>query len=310
MHKPVLCDEVIEALNIKPNGCYIDATFGRGGHSRAILAKLSANGHLWVIDQDPSAIEVANSLAAQDKRLTVCHARFDVLQAYCVEQGISGKVDGILLDLGVSSPQLDDPSRGFSFMQAGPLDMRMDTSQGQSAGEWLAAAPEGEIADVLYTYGEERFSRRIAKAIVTARAEAPIETTDRLAEIIKKANPAWEKHKHPATRSFQAIRIYINQELTTLEDTLRQTLAVLAPGGRLAVISFHSLEDRIVKQFIQHHAKPAPLPRVLRHLPIMEDQPAFIPDLKMIGRKLRPSDAEIDTNPRARSALLRVAEKI
>jgi 16S rRNA (cytosine1402-N4)-methyltransferase len=308
-HQPVLCAEVITALNIRPNGQYIDATFGRGGHSRAILSKLNTKGRLLVIDQDPSAITVANILAAQDKRLSVCHARFDALAAYCVEQNIAGKVDGILLDLGVSSPQLDAAERGFSFMQAGPLDMRMNPTTGQSAAAWLATATETEIADVFHYYGEERFARRLAKAIVEARALSPIEATDQLAGIIKQAHPAWEKHKHPATRCFQAIRIFINEELSTLENTLEQTIAVLAPGGRLAVISFHSLEDRLVKQFMQRQAKPPVEPVALRRLPTPSNQMIFQPCFRLIGKKIRPTAEEVGDNPRSRSALLRVAER-
>ena len=308
-HLPVLCSEVIAALNIRPEGQYIDATFGRGGHSRAILSQLGNKGRLLVIDQDPKAIESAYTLAAKDKRLTVCHARFDALHTLCVEQAILKKVDGILLDLGVSSPQLDTAERGFSFMQAGPLDMRMNPTTGRSAAEWLAIASEAEIADVFHHYGEERFARRLAKAIVETRAAAPINTTDRLAGIIKQAHPAWEKHKHPATRCFQAIRIFINEELTVLEKVLEQTLHVLAPQGRLAVISFHSLEDRIVKQFMQQQAKPPLESRALRRLPVHSNQAAFQPRLHIVGKKIKPSQAEISGNPRARSALLRVAER-
>jgi 16S rRNA (cytosine1402-N4)-methyltransferase len=307
-HKPVLCKEVLEGLNIRPEGQYIDATFGRGGHSRAILSQLNAKGHLWVIDQDPSAIAEAQVLANQDPRLSVCHARFDALQTYCIEHHLMGKIDGILFDLGVSSPQLDTAERGFSFMHAGPLDMRMNPAEGKSAAEWIAAASEKEIAEVFFQYGEERFSRRLAKAIVAARAVGPINTTVQLAEIIKQAHPAWEKHKHPATRCFQAIRIFINQELITLERTLEQTVAILATKGRLVVISFHSLEDRLVKQFMQRQAKPPLQSAATRRLPI-PDQIAFQPTLRLIGRKIRPTEGEIQENPRARSALLRVAEK-
>ncbi|MEY3182993.1 MAG: S-adenosyl-methyltransferase MraW [Pseudomonadota bacterium] len=308
-HQPVLCVEAIAALNIRPDGHYIDATFGRGGHSRAILSHLSPQGRLLVIDQDPSAIEVANIMATQDTRLSVCHARFDALESHCMAEDILGKVDGVLLDLGVSSPQLDTPERGFSFMQAGPLDMRMNPTTGQSAAAWIASATESEIADVFYRYGEERFSRRLSKAIVEARSTAPIETTDRLADIIKRAHPAWEKHKHPATRCFQAIRIFINEELSALENALAQTLSVLAPHGRLAVISFHSLEDRIVKQFMQRQAKPPLASRALRRLPTLQEEVAFTPRLRIIGKKIRPTAVEVQENPRARSALLRVAER-
>jgi 16S rRNA (cytosine1402-N4)-methyltransferase len=308
-HQPVLCAEVITALNIQPQGRYIDATFGRGGHSRAILSQLSAKGRLWVIDQDPSAIAAAHVLAAQDKRVSVCHARFDAMGAYCAEQNIAGKVDGILLDLGVSSPQLDEAERGFSFMQSGPLDMRMNPKEGYSAAAWLATATESEIADVFHHYGEERFARRLAKAVVVARAISAIETTDQLAAIIKQAHPAWEKHKHPATRCFQAIRIFINEELTTLEHTLAQTIPVLAPKGRLAVISFHSLEDRLVKQFMQKAAKPPVEPPALRRLPVPNNGAIFEPRLRIIGKKMRPTAEELQNNPRSRSALLRVAER-
>lgn len=308
-HQPVLCAEVMAGLNIRPSGQYIDATFGRGGHSRAILSRLNAEGRLLVIDQDPSAITAANILAAQDRRLSVYHARFDALATYCAEQNIAGKVDGILLDLGVSSPQLDTAERGFSFMQAGPLDMRMNPTKGQSAAVWLATATEAKIAEVFHYYGEERFARRLARAIVEARALAPIETTDQLAAIIKQAHPAWEKHKHPATRCFQAIRIFINEELIALERTLAQTIGILAPGGRLVVISFHSLEDRLVKQFMQQQAKPPVESPALRRLPTLNAQAIFQPRLRLIGKKIRPTAAEVHDNPRSRSALLRVAER-
>ena len=291
-------------MNIQPDGCYIDGTFGRGGHSAAILQKLGENGRLLALDKDPQALRYGQQQFSSDPRFNLVQSSFADLQRVAVQQGVLGKVNGLLLDLGVSSPQLDDASRGFSFQQDGPLDMRMDTSQGQSAADWLSVAKEDEIASVLRTYGEERFARRIARAIVNQRAEQPIVTTGQLAALISKANPSRERNKHPATRSFQAIRIYINRELEDLQSCLQQSLQVLAAGARLVVISFHSLEDRIVKRFMKELARPEVIPR---GLPVPESarKPGL---LELVGKAVKPSAGEIQDNPRARSAIMRVAE--
>lgn len=305
-HVTVLLNEAVEALVTCPDGRYIDGTFGRGGHSRLILKQLSAAGHLLGIDKDPRAIATGEALAAQEPRFQIAHRSFAEIETLTAEQGWSGQVDGILLDLGVSSPQLDDPERGFSFMHDGPLDMRMDTSQGMSAADWIARAPEKEIADVLFRFGEERHSRRIARAIVAARQDTPITRTLQLAEIVKAANPSWEKHKHPATRSFQGIRIHINRELADLEDVLDRAVRQLRPGGRLVIISFHSLEDRMVKRFIRDAARgDTHLPP---GIPLTEDQ--IERRLKPIGKAIKPSAEEIEVNVRSRSAVMRVAEKL
>jgi len=304
-HETVLKQEAVTALSIEPDSCYVDATFGRGGHARAILEQLSPNGQLLVFDKDPEAIVAAETLRGEDARVTVTHGAFAELGAFAEQHEMVGDVAGILFDLGVSSPQLDDPERGFSFMRDGPLDMRMNPAQGVSAEQWVNSAGEKEIADVLYEFGEERHSRRMARAIVLARQEAPITRTARLAEIIKQANPAWEKDKHPATRAFQGIRIFINGEFDELTQGLEQALAVLQVGGRLVVISFHSLEDRIVKKFIALQTKGDNFPR---DLPVTQDM--LNPRLRTIGKAVKPSAAEIAHNPRARSAVMRVAEKI
>lgn len=303
-HVSVLLNEALEGLAVRPQGLYIDGTFGRGGHSRAILRQLSEGGQLLGFDKDPEAIRVGNQLAAEDGRFVVVQRSFAELAEEARARGLHGKVDGVLLDLGVSSPQLDDPQRGFSFLNDGPLDMRMNPAAGQSAAQWINSAAEADIATVLWEYGEERFSRRMARAIVERRAEQPFTRTADLAEVIKQANPAWEKHKHPATRAFQGIRIFINRELEDLSAGLQAALEVLAPGGRLAVISFHSLEDRQVKQFMRREAKGAPLPR---DLPVRDADIQV--SLKLIGKAIKPSAAEVAANPRARSAVLRVAEK-
>lgn len=303
-HIPVMLDAVLEGLNIHPEGIYIDATFGRGGHARAILDKLNQSGRLLVLDRDPEAIFEAHALAAKDKRLTVKQGSFKNLYTWCEAEDLIGKVDGILFDLGVSSPQLDSANRGFSFKNDGPLDMRMDPSTGISAADWLNSAEETAISTVLQTLGEERFHRRIARAIVAGRNAAPITTTRQLAEIVSKANPAWEKIKHPATRSFQAIRIFINNELEEITLGLDQALEILANGGRLAVISFHSLEDRLVKRFIQKHEKGDEHPI---GLPILASQ--MNQRLRRLGRSIKPMEGEIAKNKRARSAILRLAEK-
>lgn len=304
-HRPVLLDESVQALNIKADGVYVDATFGRGGHSAAVLAQLSADGRLLGIDKDPQAIATAHARFAADERFSIHQGSFAELADIAAAAGVAGQVDGVLMDLGVSSPQLDDASRGFSFLRDGPLDMRMNPDQGLSAAEWLAKAKAGDIARVLKEYGEERFAKRIAGAIVAAREEAPIETTARLAEVVKAANPKWEKDKHPATRAFQGIRIFINRELDDLDDCLARVIDVLAPGGRLAVISFHSLEDRKVKRFMRDQARGDDFPA---GLPVTQDQ--LNPKLKVIGKAIYAGAEELKVNPRARSAVLRVAEKV
>lgn len=305
LHRPVLLQEAVEGLAVRADGVYMDATFGRGGHSRAILARLGEKGRLIALDRDPQAYAAGQMLAGNERRFTVYRAAFSMLERIATEAGVSGRVDGVLLDIGVSSAQLDDPVRGFSFIQAGPLDMRMDPESGESAAEWLAHASEDDIAHVLFTLGEERHARRIAKAIVTERVAAPITDTLQLADIVSRASPRHDRHKHPATRSFQAIRIFINRELEELGSCLEQCLKVLAPAGRLAVISFHSLEDRIVKRFIRDHSRlPPPDPRA----PWLE--PKGNPQLKTLGKAILPSEQETRDNPRARSAVLRVAERL
>ena len=304
-HETVLMQEAVDALVVSDNGVYVDATFGRGGHSRAILERLGSNGRLVVFDKDPEAISVAKEIQETDGRLELAHAPFSELEEWMVAKELSGCVDGILFDLGVSSPQLDVAERGFSFLRDGPLDMRMNPGVGVSAAEWVNSAAEKDIADVLYQYGEERHSRRMARRIILERAEKPISTTGELAEIIKQANPAWERDKHPATRAFQGIRIFINDELSELDKGLEQALAVLKVGGRLVVISFHSLEDRIVKRFISTQAKGDNFPR---GLPVSQD--LLNPRLKAIGKRVKASSVEVEKNPRARSAVMRIAEKI
>lgn len=304
-HLPVLLEEVIANLSVKPEGIYVDATFGRGGHSQAILSKLSANGRLIAIDKDPLAVAYARQQFAHDKRFSIHHGSFADLKKFLQDESIYGKVDGILFDLGVSSPQLDDAERGFSFMRDGKLDMRMDTMSGIDAATWIATVQEQELARVLWEYGEERDSRRIARFIVAARAEAPITSTHQLAEIVKKAIPKWPKDKHPATKSFQAIRIEINQELEDLKQGLAQALDALCVQGRLLVISFHSLEDRLVKRFMQQEERGGEFPA---GLPVKQD--SYHPRLRRNGKAIKPSQQEIDANPRARSAVLRIAEKL
>ena len=302
-HIPVMRDEAVGALAVRPDGLYVDATFGRGGHSHAILDLLGAEGRLLAFDKDADAIEVAQRRFGDDPRFDIVHASFAELAAVIVERGLAKKVDGLLLDLGVSSPQLDDPERGFSFSQDGPLDMRMDRSHGRSAAQWLAEAEEDEIATVLRDYGEERFARRIARAIVAHRAQAPLERTTELADLVTRACPVKEKHKHPATRTFQGIRIFINRELNDLEVCLRDSLEILARGARLVVISFHSLEDRIVKRFMRDAERGPKLPK---GLPVRHSE--YAGRLRVLGRSQRASDDEIAANPRARSAILRIAE--
>ncbi len=305
MHQPVLMKEVLSQLAIKPDGFYVDATFGRGGHSKALLDALNENGRLFCIDKDPDAIQYAEKYFAKDARFSIQQGSFADLKRFLVNQELFGQVDGILFDLGVSSPQLDDAARGFSFMRNGALDMRMDNSKGESAAQWIARVPEKELANVLWEYGEERFSRKIAHAIVKARAENPITTTETLSAIIKKAHPAWPKGKNPATQSFQAIRMKINNELGDLEQGLAQCIDALRIGGRLCVISFHSLEDRIVKHFMQKEEQGIALPS---KLPIKKENSVL--KFKRIGRAIKPSMGEMENNPRSRSAVLRVGEKI
>lgn len=304
-HHPVMLEEVLAALRIRADGVYVDATFGRGGHAFAILQRLEKDGRLIAIDKDPWAVEVAKERSARDRRLNIYQGTFAMLEYYAEAESVSGKVNGVLFDLGVSSPQLDTAERGFSFLREGPLDMRMDPLRGESAAAWLAHAAESDIAYVLKAFGEERFAKRIARAIVRARQATPIETTKQLADIVATANPAWERDKHPATRTFQAIRIYINRELEDLEQGLPQALRILAPGGRLAVISFHSLEDRIVKRFMRDQARGGDIPH---GLPVTSS--AFKPALRIVGKPTFPTSKEVDANPRARSAVLRVGEKL
>ncbi len=304
-HQPVLLDEVLEGLAIKPEGIYLDGTFGRGGHAAGILQQLGAKGRLLAMDQDPQAVEVAKQRFGEDARFEIVHGNFEGLIDIVNQRGLYRNIDGILLDLGVSSPQLDDAGRGFSFLKPGPLDMRMNPTVGESAAEWLSHVSEQELIQVLREYGEERFAKRIAHAVVTQRVQTPIDDTLQLAELISAAVPKKEKHKHPATRSFQAIRIFINRELDVLEKALHSAVDVLAPGGRLAVISFHSLEDRIAKRFMRDISRGPQLPK---DLPIMESDIQV--DFKIIGKAIKPSEEEVSRNPRARSSVLRVLEKL
>lgn len=303
-HYSVLLNESIDALNIQGDGIYIDGTFGRGGHSRVILDKLGPEGRLIGIDQDPQAVEYANT-HFNDPRFEIQHGSFDKVAEYCERRGITGKVNGLLLDLGVSSPQLDEAERGFSFMRSGPLDMRMNPEEGLSAKEWLKQVDEKTLAKVLKQYGEERFAGRIARVIKEASDKDELQTTLDLAELVRKASPKTEKNKHPATRTFQAIRIAVNQELDVLKNVLEAAVAILAPGGRLAVISFHSLEDRIVKQFIRDQSTMKDL---------FPDSPILLeviePVLKKIGKPVFPSEEECRVNSRSRSAVLRIAERL
>ena len=303
-HITVLLNEAVDVLNIRPSGIYVDGTFGRGGHSRLILSRLNEQGRLIVFDKDPAAIAVAQELARQDQRVSVFHQGFSHFDAACTELGIL-QIDGALFDLGISSPQIDDASRGFSFRFDAPLDMRMDTTRGESAAEWLMHADEQEIHEVIKNYGEERFSRQIARTIVAKRVEAPIHTTGQLAEIAAQCVRSREKGQHPATRTFQAIRIYINRELDEVAQVLPQVTARLNTHGRLAVIAFHSLEDRIVKQFMREHSTHAPLPKwaAVREADLPK------PPLKIVGKPIKAGAEELNYNPRARSAILRVAER-
>ncbi len=301
-HTPVLLHEALDALKVRPDGVYVDCTFGRGGHSRALLARLGASGRLVALDRDLAAVTAAREIV--DERFTIVHAAFADLRQALVAIGVGG-VDGVLLDLGMSSAQLDAPQRGFSFRRDGPLDMRMDTSQAETAADWLARASEREIAEVIGRYGEERFAKSIAAKIVAARAREPIASTQQLAAIVAAAVHTREAGQDPATRTFQALRIHVNQELAQLSLVLPQCVELLNPGGRLAVISFHSLEDRIVKQFMREESKRDRMPL---GLPVRASELAPA-RLRLVGRPLRPSAAEVAANPRARSAILRVAER-
>jgi 16S rRNA (cytosine1402-N4)-methyltransferase len=300
-HVPVLLEEAVAALRVRPDGVYVDGTFGRGGHSAAILALLGVRGRLLAFDQDPAA---AAAGAVADRRLELIHGRFSTMTEALAARGVS-RVAGVLLDLGVSSPQLDEADRGFSFAKEGPLDMRMDPTRGETAADWLNRATEQEIREVIAGYGEERFAKQVAGAIVAARGREPFRTTGQLAQVVGDAVRTREPGRHPATRTFQALRIHVNQELEELEVTLPQALRLLEPGGRLAVISFHSLEDRRVKRFMRDAATGDRLPRgvPVRAREIPE------PPLRVVGRAIRPSAAEVAANPRARSATLRVAER-
>jgi len=305
-HISVLLEESIDGLAIDPDGCYIDCTFGRGGHSGLILSKLSPQGRLIAIDRDPTAIAAAEKFK-DDERFLIEHYGFADLAEIAEKHQLTGKVNGILLDLGVSSPQLDEAERGFSFMKDGPLDMRMDTTRGQTAAQWLATADVEDITWVLRTFGEEKHAWRIANAIVDARDETPFTRTSQLAKLIKTTAPQREIKKHPATRSFQAIRIYINSELEQIEKVLAASLNVLATEGRLVVISFHSLEDRLVKQFMKKQSQGKQVPR---GLPIREEELQKGKKLQLIGRKLKPSKTEVEENVRSRSSVLRIAQRL
>jgi 16S rRNA (cytosine1402-N4)-methyltransferase len=304
-HIPVLGDEVVQALNLRRDGVYVDATFGRGGHARAILSRLSSQGRLVALDRDAQAIDFAQKNFSNDSRVAIYHAAFSNLSSVVDAENLQGRVDGVIFDLGVSSPQLNQAERGFSFGKDGPLDMRMDATHGETAAEWLALANEKEIADVIFQYGEERLSRRIAKAIVRERERGPIERTGQLQAIVAGAVPKREPGQDPATRTFQAIRIFINRELDEIAQALPQAVKALAPHGRLAVISFHSLEDRIVKQFFKRSSRDEVTPP---KLPVRHG--AFTPTLALVGKAVRPAPGEVARNPRARSAILRVAERL
>ena len=302
-HITVLLHEAVEALSIRPDGVYVDGTFGRGGHSRAILARLGPSGRLIAFDRDPVAVAAGQAL--QDPRFELVHAPFSDFAEALAERGVE-KVDGVLLDLGVSSPQLDEAERGMSFRFDAPLDMRMDTTRGVTAAEWLAEAPVADITRVLREYGEERFAYEIAKAVVAARSGGHVATTGQLAALVEKAVRTREPGQHPATRTFQALRICVNQELEELSLVLPQVVAALAAGGRLVVISFHSLEDRIVKRFMRDESRPPQLPA---RLPVRAaDLPK--PRLGLVGKAVRPSDAEVAANARSRSAVMRIAERM
>jgi len=304
-HTAVLLKEAVEALISDKDGFYVDATAGRCGHSREILKVLSATGRLLAIDKDPSAIAAGEKLFSGEPRFSIAHGSFVEMGELVAAQNMQGRVSGILVDLGVSSPQLDEAERGFSFSRDGPLDMRMDSSRGMTAADWISSVTETELVRVLKVYGEERFARRITRAIIAARAETAITRTVQLAKIIAEAHPAWEVGRHPATKSFMAIRLFINGELEELSALLEQVVDILAPGGRLVVISFHSLEDRLVKRFIREQAQGKPIPR---GMPVTEDM--IQRTLKLCGKAIKPSPEEVAGNVRSRSAIMRVAEKL
>ena len=302
-HQPVLLNETLQGLQIIPNGAYVDCTFGRGGHSRAILQKLGEKGQLLAFDKDPEAVASVATSLKNDARFTLIHGAYTGLEKQVQTRNLGNRINGILLDLGVSYPQLATAARGFSFQHDGPLDMRLDNSQGMTAATWLRRATKDDIARVLHKFGDERFARRIAKAIVSRRAKTAITRTRQLAELVAVALPNKTKNKHPATRTFQAIRIFINRELDELEALLTQAMNVLAIKGRLLVISFHSLEDRLVKRFMRRQARGGDIPSAI---PVTAE--VFKPKLKIVGKPIRPGAVELGANPRARSAILRIAE--
>ena len=306
MHVTVLLEEAVDSLGVKPSGVYIDGTFGFGGHSRLILEKLDESGRLIAFDKDMSAVTTGQTI--KNKNFHITHSRFSRIKQELEKLGVS-QADGILLDLGVSSLQLEDTSRGFSFRLDGPLDMRMDTSQGQTATEWIASVSEKHLGEVIKDYGEERFAKQIAREVVAARSKQPITTTLQLAEIVAKVVHPNKKNHNPATRTFQAIRIYLNQELEELSLTLPECMGLLKEGGRLVVISFHSLEDRVVKRFIREAACPDKLPS---RLPVRDEEVRRLirPKLRLVGKAIRPKESELVVNPRARSAVMRVAERV
>ena len=303
-HITVLLNEAVDALAVREDGIYVDGTFGRGGHSRLILSRLGSQGRLIVFDKDPQAIEAAQKLAERDGRVTVVHDGFSSFQTTLDKLGIE-EIDGALFDLGISSPQIDDGARGFSFRFDAPLDMRMDPTRGMSAAEWIATASEQDLHEVIKNYGEERFSRQIARAIVAQRTESPIDTTRKLAQLVAQNVRTRERGQDPATRTFQAVRIFINRELEEVEAVLPQVMGRLKQGGRLAVIAFHSLEDRIVKQFVKKYSQHPPLPRWAA----VKEADLPLPPLKAVGKAIKPGVEETAFNPRARSAVLRVAER-
>jgi 16S rRNA (cytosine1402-N4)-methyltransferase len=304
-HRPVLLQEAVDRLAIRPEGVYVDGTYGRGGHSREILARLGPAGRLIAIDRDPEAVMSGQVELADDRRFVIYRGAFSMLERIAQQAGVAGQISGVLLDLGVSSTQLDDPKRGFSFSHDGPLDMRMDPDSGEAVGDWLNRVSEKEIADVIYRFGEERYARRIARKIIASRSRTPIKTTQQLASIVSTSIPNRERNKHPATRTFQALRIFINRELDELSACLDQCLRVLAPAGRLVVISFHSLEDRLVKRFMRAQARETLPDRRAPWLPS-----TATPSLRIVGKAVHPEAAEIAINTRARSAVLRVAERL
>ena len=304
-HTTVLLKEAVDALLVDPDGSYVDGTFGRGGHCSELLSRLSDKGSVIAIDKDPQAISAGLDQFQQEQRLSLVHGSFADLAEIVAQAGKQGAISGVLLDLGVSSPQLDQAQRGFSFLRDGPLDMRMDTSKGMSAAEWIASADEQEIAKVFKEYGEERFARRMARAVIRERALQPITGTVQLAQILATAHPAWERGKHPATKAFQAIRIFINRELADLDSLLMQIIDCLKVGGRLVVISFHSLEDRRVKRFIRDQEQGIKLPK---NLPVRDIDRGV--RLVKVGKAIKPANSEVEHNVRARSAVMRIAERV